>query len=370
MSAKMPCASKSSGGAVNRFNKFVAFLKKEKISGLLLSSQYNVSYAVGFHSPDSYALISPEGITLITDFRYAADFVKKAKPPIKIEEYKGTIFSTVIDIIKQQHLRQIGFESRHLAFAECEILNNLSKKALRWIPLKETLEPIREIKEESEIQNILKAIQITQKAFAFIKTILRSGLREIEVAAEIERFIRLQGATASAFNVIVASGPNSSYPHAAISQRIMRQGEPVVIDMGVEYNGYKCDLTRTFFLGKIKPVVQKVALIVQEAQKLAIKSIRPGAIIKDIDGAARNYISEKGFGKNFGHALGHGIGLEVHESPSINKKNHHCINKDAVITIEPGIYLAGEFGIRIEDMVLVTSTGAEVLSGNDSHKST
>lgn len=353
--------------AVNRFNKFVAILKKEKISGLLLSSQYNVSYAVGFYAPDSYALISPEGITLITDFRYTAEFEKKAKPPIKIKEYKGTVFSTVIDIIKQKRLRQIGFESRYLAFAECEILNNLSKRAFKWIPLKETLEPIREIKEEAEIQNILKGIQITQKTFAFIKTMLKSGLREVEVAAEIERFIRLKGATASAFNIIVASGPNSSYPHAAISQRIMRQGEPVVIDMGVEYNGYKCDLTRTFFLGKIKPIVRKIAHIVQEAQKQAIRTIKPGVIIKDIDEAARNYISEKGFGKNFGHALGHGIGLEVHESPSINKKNHHRINKGTIVTVEPGIYLPGEFGIRIEDIVLVTDNGAEVLSGNNSH---
>ena len=333
----------------------------------MLNSAPNVSYAAGFHAPDSYILISAEGITLITDFRYAADFKKQADPCVKIREYKGSVFKAICRGIKDGSIKNLGFESRHLTFAECQVLNELAAKTTKFIPLKETLEPLREIKEKGEVENIKKAIEITLKSFSMIEKMLKPGLRELQVAAEIERFIRLEGATASAFDIIVASGPNSSYPHAGISQRIMRNGEPVVIDMGVEYNGYKSDLTRTFFLGKINPTVERVLNIVRQAQQKAIHAIRPGRVLKDIDGRARNYIIGKGFGKFFGHALGHGIGLEVHESPSINRKNHRLIKKGMIFTIEPGIYVAGEFGIRIEDIVLVTDSAAEVLSGNRSH---
>ena len=345
----------------DRFNKILEIMKAQGIDGLLLNSEANISYVAGFHAPDSYMLIGALGGTLITDFRYTCDFEKKVVSPIKVLEYRSSIFKTIARTIRQEAIKKTGFESRHLTFAECEILNDLAGKSSKFIPLKETIEPLREVKDEEEIANMKRAIEITLKTFSFIEKKLKPGLAELEVVAEIERFIRLQGACASAFNIIVASGPNSSFPHAGISQRVMKKGEPVVIDMGVEYNGYKCDLTRTFFLGKITPLVQKVAHIVHEAQIRAIKIIRPGTIIKDIDSAARYYIAGKGFGKNFGHALGHGVGLEVHESPSINRKNNHRIRKGMIFTVEPAIYIAGAFGVRREDMVLVTDTGVEVL---------
>lgn len=345
----------------DRFNKIVETIGPHGIDGLLLNSEANVSYAAGFHAPDSYMVISEKRGTLITDFRYASDFKRLSKPPIEILEYKDSIFKTIAQVLKQENLKKIGFESRHLTFAECEILNKLAPKSARFIPLAQTLEPLREIKEKDEISNIRRAVEITRQALSFIEKKLKSGVTELQIGAEIEHFIRLKGATRSSFDIIVASGPNSSFPHAPISDRIIKNGEPVVIDIGVEYNGYKSDLTRTFFLGKISPIALEVKRIVCEAQKRAIKKIKPGAIIKDIDRAARYYIEGKGFGKNFGHALGHGVGLEVHESPSINKKNNHRVKKGMIFTVEPGIYLSEEFGVRQEEMVLVTDNEAEAL---------
>ena len=352
-----------------RFHKIANLLNTLKIDALLISSTPNVSYCAGFFAPDSYLVITKNKAVIITDSRYASDFARKMELPFTIKEYKSSVFKTIVRTLKQTAVKEAGFESRHLTFAECEILCGLGSKHIKFIPLKETIEPLREIKESGEIKTIKKAIAITLKAFAFIEKKLKPGARELEIAAQLERFIRLQGATSSAFDIIVASGPNSSYPHAGISSRVMQKADAVIIDMGVAYNGYKCDLTRTWFLGKIKPVAQKAYRIVSEAQQRAIKAIRPGVTAKSIDSAARNYIAEKGFGKFFGHSLGHGVGLEVHESPSINKKNHRIINTNMVFTVEPGIYIPGEFGVRIEDMVLVNNSGAEVLSGECSDKS-
>ena len=337
-------------------------MQAEDIDGLLLNTEPNVSYAAGFHAPDSYSLVSNKGIILITDFRYKADFQQKAKSPVIIKQLKTNIFKSIIETTKTQGLKKIGFESRHLAFAECEILNKLKNKRSLFIPLKETIEPLREIKEEEEIKNIRKALTITQDTYSFIKKKLKPDVTELSIAAEIEYFIRQNGARSSAFDIIVASGPNSSYPHAQVSDRRLCSNEPVVIDMGIEYNGYKCDLTRTFFLGKIKPIVQKAHDAILSAQQKAIRAIKPGVKACAIDAIARNHITEKGFGKFFGHALGHGVGLEVHEAPSINRKNLKPLKSGMVFTVEPGIYLAGRFGLRIEDMVLVTDNGVEALS--------
>lgn len=354
---KMGCFS-------TRLAKTAQILKTEKLDALLLSFKPNISYLCGFDSPDSYLIVSPDKTTLITDSRYTDDFKRKAHPLIKIVGLKLSIFHAIVEVIKKQALKKVGFESRHLAFAECEILHKLAGKNIDFIPLKTTIEPLREIKEIEEVDLIKKGIEIAEKTYNFVQKILKPGIKEIEVAAEIERYIRLQGALKTAFDTIVASGPNASFPHAVISDRVIKASEPVIIDLGIEYQGYKCDLTRTFFLGKINPVVRKAFQTVCLAQKYAIDKIRHGARIKDIDLAARNYIKQKGFAKFFIHSLGHGVGLQVHESPSINKKNNSLLQAGMVLTVEPGIYIAGQFGIRVEDMVLVKHNGSEVLSGN------
>lgn len=356
--------SKIPGHVLSRFEKIFDALKTYALDAILLNFEPNVSYSAAFFAPDTYSLITSSEIILITDFRYTADFKKKTLGPVKITEIRGHFYKTISNLIKERTLKKVGFESRHLTFAECEAFHKELPKKISFIPLKETVEPLRRIKDASEIDIIREATKITLDTFEMIPSICKPGATELQVAAEIEREIRLKGASTSAFDIIVASGPNSSYPHAAISNRTIQNNEGVVIDMGVDLKGYKSDLTRTLFLGRINGIVKEAYAVVKEAQERAIKAIRPGVSIKSVDEAARNYIEQKGFGKFFGHALGHGIGLEVHESPSINKRNTNLLEKDSVFTVEPGIYKAGEFGIRIEDIVLVTSNGAEVISGN------
>lgn len=348
-----------------RLSNIRGLVEKEGVDGLLLNSEANVSYAAGFDAPDAYGFVSSRGISIITDFRYAEDLRRFARPPVWVHQYEKSIFDTTARLILNHKTKKLGFEARHLTFAECEVLNKILAKKISFIPMERTLEPLREIKDPQEISCIRQGILIAKKTLAFAKIRIKPGRSEISVAADIERFARLNGAQAIAFKTIVASGPNSSYPHARLTDRILKEGEAVVVDIGIEVNGYKCDLTRTFFLGKINDIVLKVAKVVRQAQELAIRGIKPGVPICSIDEIARHYIAQQGFGKNFGHALGHGVGLEVHESPSINKKNNRKLEPGMVFTIEPGIYLPGRFGIRMEEMVLVTQHGVEVLSGNN-----
>lgn len=355
-------------GDKSRLKKSARIIKNENLDALLLNSAPNISYVCGFQAADSFLITETNKATLVTDTRYSQDYQRKIPSDITVKELKLSAFKTIIETIRQRSLKKIGFESRHLSFAECEILHRLGGKHISFIPLKTTIEPLREIKEEEEVALIKKGIEITQKTYTFIQKILKPGTKEIEIAAEIERFVRLQGASKTAFDTIVASGPNASYPHARVSNRAIKKNEPIIIDLGVEYKGYKCDLTRTFFLGKINPTVRKAYVAVCQAQQHAIRKIKHGARIKDIDLAARNHIRRKGLDKFFIHSLGHGVGLEVHESPSINKKNCARLQAGTVLTVEPGIYITGQFGIRIEDMVLVKHNGSEVLSGNSQHK--
>jgi len=189
-------------------------------------------------------------------------------------------------------------------------------------------------------------------------------MKEVEIVAELERFMRYAGARAEAFDLIVASGPNSSQPHHLSGNRKLRNNEPVLIDLGVEYEGYKSDLTRVFFLGKINILARKAYKAVLEAQDLAIKMVKPGVKLAEIDKVARDYLAKNGYAGRFGHNLGHGFGLEVHEEPRIGPHSQGLTEPGMVFTVEPGVYLPGKFGIRIEDMVLVTGKGCEVLSGS------
>jgi Xaa-Pro aminopeptidase len=200
-------------------------------------------------------------------------------------------------------------------------------------------------------------------ALEFIKDFISVGRTEIEIAAELERFIRYNGASRSAFDIIVASGQNSSFPHHLTSQKKIKNNEPVLIDIGVDYLGYKSDLTRVFFLGKINSCLKRIYDIVVEAQNRAIKKIKPGVNISSIDAAARQYIAHQGFGSYFGHNLGHGVGIEVHEKPYISDKENGVLVPGMVLTVEPAIYLPNRFGIRVEDEILVTQKRCEVLSG-------
>jgi len=339
-------------------------LKQNNLDALLVSSPANITYLTRYSSRDSYFLVCPKSNIYFTDSRYIEEAKKHLKRFSKVKETDSLKFKTISGLCKRIGLKRIGFEEIHTSFAEFNKIKNEFGGAIKLMPVRGLIEDYRKIKDAGEIEKIRIATQITVKALRFIRKFITPGIREIEVAAELERFIRYSGGQGSAFNIIVASGPNSSYPHHITSQRIIRNNEVVLIDVGTDYQGYKSDLTRVFFLGKINPLARRIYSIVLKANTLAINQVRPGIPINKIDAAGRGYIAKSGYGKFFGHGIGHGIGLVIHEAPGISGKERALLEPGMVFTIEPAIYLPGKFGIRIEDTVLVAKKGCEVLSGS------
>ena len=339
-------------------------LEQKRLDGLLVSLAANISYLLGAESRDSYLLVSKKENIYFTDRRYSEEARNFLKKNARLKECNGSVFKHIAESILRLRLNKVGIEERYLPLAEFTRIKGHSKGNFNLIPTHSIVEDKRLIKDAPEISKIRKAVQISASALKYAQRFLVPGIKEIEIVAEIERFIRYEGAKASSFDIIVASGPNSSQPHHLSGVRKLKNNELVLIDFGVDYQGYKSDLTRVLFLGKINFLARRVYNIVRKAQEKAIKKIAPGAEMAEIDRVAREYIAKKGYASHFTHNLGHGFGLEVHEEPRISPHESSAIRPGMTFTIEPGIYLPGKFGVRIEDMILVTRKGCEVLSGS------
>jgi Xaa-Pro aminopeptidase len=346
-----------------KIKNICAQLKKKQLDGLILSSPANISYLADYPSRDSYLIVSGSKSVYLTDSRYTEE-AKSMLKGIIVNEVSGSPYQQICRVCQDLRLKSVAFEERNLSFLQYKKIKDDLPDGLGLVPTYGLVEGLRSRKSGKELLKLRQATRITIKAFHFIREFLKPGLREIEVAGELERFVRYQGAAGASFSIIVASGPNSAFPHHLSSERKLKENEPVLVDFGVDYRQYKSDLTRVFFLGKIDILAGKVYRIVRKAQELAIKAIKPGKSCAEIDGLARGYIEKKGYGGFFGHGLGHGVGLEVHEAPHIGKNQNARLEPGMVFTVEPAIYIPGKFGIRLEDMVLVTKKGSEVLSGS------
>jgi Xaa-Pro aminopeptidase len=256
---------------------------------------------------------------------------------------------------------KLAFESQHVSVATHEVWSKQLKN-VELAPTSDMVEQLRMIKDKEEVQTICDAVACAQRAFEVIRASLRPEQTEKQVADQIEMQVRLFGGDCTSFPPIVAVGPRAALPHARPGKPKIGDDEFVLVDWGARYRGYASDLTRILVTGKISPKLQKVYGVVAKAQSLAIAAIRHGASMKDVDAAARNSIAQAGFGKQFGHGLGHGIGLAIHESPRMGPKEDAPLKAGMVVTVEPGVYIPGWGGVRIEDDVLVTRTGAKVLS--------
>jgi len=347
----------------SRLKSMQAVLKQKGLDALLVSLPANISYLTESLSRDAYLLISVKENIYFTDSRYIEEAKVFLKDNASLKECNGLVFKHIAETVLNLGIKNLGFEERYLPFAEFAKIKEYARGKFNLIPTHSLIEDKRLLKDDQEVLKLRKATRITAAALGHIKQFIVPGVKEIEIVAELESFIRYQGARASAFDIIVASGPNSSRPHHLSGERKLKNNEPVLIDFGVDYQGYKSDLTRVLFLGKINILVRKVYDIVLKAQKLAIKRIRPGAEMAEIDRVAREYIAAQGYGACFTHNLGHGFGLEVHEAPHITSREASALKPGMTFTVEPGIYLPGEFGVRIEDMVLITTKGYEVISG-------
>jgi Xaa-Pro aminopeptidase len=350
--------------ATQRIRKALNLIKHGKLDALLVSSQANISYLTSYISRDSYFLVSSKGNVFFTDSRYTQEALRNLRGIASIKEIKPSgLFDCIKSTCKGLAIRRLGFEASRLNYIDYLSLKD-TLSGITITPTASMIERMRLIKDSQEIVYIKKATRISIQTLQYLKRIIRPGKKELEIAAEIERFIRYHGAEHNAFETIVASGANTSFPHHITSDKRLQNHEAVLVDMGTSYLGYKSDLTRVFFLGKMRTLVKDLYTVVLEAQKEALRVIKPGLPAKELDDISRRFIAQKGYGEYFTHSLGHGVGLEVHEGPSISSQSKQVLETGMVFTIEPAIYLPKKCGIRIEDMVLVTKKGCEVISGS------
>ncbi|MCM8786968.1 MAG: Xaa-Pro peptidase family protein [Candidatus Omnitrophica bacterium] len=346
----------------NAIKKCAFRLKDRDYDAFLISSPLNITYLSNFRTAEGYLLITSEGkLTYFTNFLYEQEAKKTNIWKVVVSNGKN-IFNCIANEINSQKLKRVGFEAKNIPFLEykkiCEFISN---KKIKLIPASDIVEEIRSIKSEDELRKIKKAISISQEAFEFIKTIYQNKMSEKDLCIEIEKFLKLKGDNSIAFSPIVAYDENSSYPHHLPQDKICAK-EYILIDLGAKYLNYCADLTRIFLKVTISPLYKKILDIVKYAQDMAIKKIKDGVAANEVDAIAREYIESKGYGKYFGHGLGHGIGLDVHEAPFLNPYNKKPLKENMVLTIEPAIYLNGNFGIRLEDIICVRANKAEILS--------
>ncbi len=339
-------------------------IAEKEIDAIFISQPENRYYLSGFDGSSGYLLITLQNTILATDFRYIEQ-AKRQAPDYEIFPISGDIADWFPGLVAELNLRKLGFEARDITFAIYQQLTdtlNRAKSKLRLIPADRLVESLRAVKEPEEIELITKAVEITDNAFEHIEDMIHSGMSEKEVAWEIEKSLREKGSEPIPFDIIVASGSNSALPHAKPSPRAIHSGEPVVIDIGAKVGGYCSDLSRTICLGTPDDTFNKVYDTVLEAQLAALATAREGMSGGEIDNLARTVIKQAGYDEAFGHGLGHGIGLAPHELPRLGPNSSEHLADGMVFTIEPGIYLTGWGGVRIEDVVVMESGKIRVIS--------
>jgi len=345
-----------------RIKKVIQAFPKKNIDSFLVTYATDITYLTEFPSAESWLFITPAKVFYITDARYTLE-AKKGLKGIEVIEHTKSIFQTLFKIVRSKKIKRIGFDSRHFNVHQFNVLKKSAPKVVKFIETNAVVEGLRAVKEEREIRYIKKALKWHHEAHQYLKRIIKPGVTEKDILLKLEQFVKRHDVGFS-FDPIIASGSNSCYPHAVVTRRKIRNNEPVLVDMGIEFKGYKSDLTRMFLLGKIPKLVQHVMDCVLKAQERAICKIKPGVAVIAVDQQARNYLKGKNLAQYFRHALGHGIGLDIHEAPRLSQNDSSVLKEGMVITVEPAVYLPHKFGIRLEEMVLVTKRGSEVLSAN------
>ncbi len=346
----------------NRLAKLYQSLAERGLDGIFISQPENRYYLSGFDGSAGYLLISSQHKILATDFRYLEQARNQA-PDYEILPITSDSADWFPGLSADLGWKKLGFEAGHITFAFYrKLTDTLKSSPLKLIPLNGLVEAMRAVKEPAEIGLITKAAEIADSACAHAAEIIRPGISELELAWEIEKFMREKGSQTPPFDIIVASGPNSALPHAKPSLRPISPGEPVVIDIGAKVSGYGSDLSRTLCLGKPDDTFPKVYNAVLGAQLAILAIIREGMICEEADSIARTVIEQAGYGPAFGHGLGHGVGLAPHELPRLGKGATEPLTSGMVFTLEPGIYLSGWGGVRIEDVVVMTKDKVNIIS--------
>ncbi len=339
----------------SRINALIDRLSKLNVDVMIVLNLENRLYLSGFLGSNATLFIHPDKRILITDSRYTEQAKKQAKYyEIITTARPEEVFYIISNVSNSLNAKCIGFEADKVTYDWYTKLS--SNIAAELVPLTGIIEDLRSIKDDYEIELIKKAQSITDQAFLKILDYIKPGISEVDIASELCYYMAKSGCQV-AFETIVASGPNGSMPHARPTNRKIQNGDFVTVDFGCKYNGYCSDMTRTVAVGSISEEMRKVYDSVLNAQQLALGAVHEGVKGNDIDRIARNYISNAGYGGYFGHGLGHSLGLEVHEEPRFSKYCEEVIKSGMCLSVEPGIYLPGKFGVRIEDIIKVTENG-------------
>ena len=344
---------------MNRLDRIRSEMGSRNLARFLVSSQFNVRYLSGFTGDTGWLVVDAGAASLITDFRFEEQASRELFHGVGSVIDKRDVLTAVCDVLAAVD-GGIGFEAGALTFASYDKLTGAVRAEL--VPVTGLVESHRKVKDDKEIAALSRACAASDAVLDEIVSEIRPGLTEIDLAARIDYLLRRRSTDVPPFKTIVASGPNSSLPHATPSSRKIGKGDLVKMDFGASVDGYCSDLTRTVVMGRASDRQREVYGVVLEAQLKAEAGIRAGLKGSEADSLARQHIESQGYGENFGHSLGHGVGLEIHEEPRLSQKNEDPLEKGMVTTVEPGIYIQGWGGVRIEDMVVVEEGGCRVLT--------
>jgi len=337
-------------------------LAERQLPALLLTDSENIGYLTGFTGSNAAVIVTSGDNRFVTDSRYTVQAGEEC-PGFTIHTCasSGAMADAVLAQATELGVAQLAFESDCVTVAQFEKWREKAP-AIEWLPAAGVIETLRMVKDEEELRRIRIAVGIVDRAFEHILARLKPGAVERDIAIELEYFMKTAGAEKEAFDTIVASGVRSAMPHGRASEKALELGDFVTLDFGARWNGYHSDLTRTVVLGKASDRQREIYGIVREAQEAGLRAVRAGVTGVDADAAARRIIEERGYGEQFGHGLGHGLGRSVHDGGSLSPRSEITLAAGMVMTVEPGIYLEGWGGVRIEDDVVVTETGCEVLT--------
>ncbi|MBA7510359.1 Aminopeptidase YpdF [subsurface metagenome] len=361
---------------VDRLGRLREILKQKRIGGFLITSPSNLFYLSGFRAEGSFALVTrSEAKIFVPELLYKQ--AKEIARNFEVMGFRNKLWEKLGKFLTGEKIRRLGFEAGGVSIKRYKEMEKAFRR-IRLVPLDSLVEGMRIVKTEEEVGLIRKSAQLCVAAFRFIKKRIKIGMKEKIIACQLEYFMKKRGAQKPSFEIIVASGENTAYPHHQTGERKIRSGDCLLIDMGCVYKGYCSDLTRPLFLGIItnnsgkslratlsfefKGKYKKIYQVVRKAQRAAIGKIRPGVRCSSIDSAARKTIARAGLGNYFIHRTGHGIGLDVHELPWVEENSKQVLRTGMILTVEPGVYIPGFGGMRIEDMVLVTKKGCEILT--------
>jgi Xaa-Pro aminopeptidase len=344
----------------DRIDRFRGVLDDRSLPAALILNEQNVRYLSGFTGNDSALLITPKKKYLLTDFRYVEEAQNTAKGWTVVLKPQGLIEKAGM-LGKKLRFRKLGIEPGATRLTDMRAIRK-EFKGIKIRPEDGMVGELRLVKSAWEVQQIEKALRIQEQCFKLLCSKLESGVTERQAAAKLRYLMVTHGADDQSFDSMFQINSNSSLPHGRPTDRVLPDNAIILMDWGAKLGGYHSDLTRTFFLGRIPPRLRKIHEIVMQAQARAIERIGPGVAMADVDKAAREHIVKAGYGKAFGHSTGHGLGLDIHESPSLSSRAKGKLVVGMVVTVEPGIYIPGLGGVRIEDDVLVTPNGNRVLS--------